>query len=184
MEDSSFFWLVSGVPAIIGLCLGYIICHVRNKEPHPDLIYIKKKLQEITDAHEKASDKINMKFYNISEKLKGLGDKQVLIEGLINEEYSHSQRVQQEILKHSVMASWGSAASRSMLNILEGQMMGLRSFILDAEHWRDLDINPISSGDFEHENMMREYDKKDIDELILKFLTKEVNSIKNFQRFT
>ncbi|ECI7593682.1 hypothetical protein E0663_17285 [Salmonella enterica subsp. enterica] len=58
MEDSSFFWLVSGIPAIIGLCLGYIICHVRNKEPHPDLIYIKKRLQELTDAHEKASDKI------------------------------------------------------------------------------------------------------------------------------
>ncbi|ENF4444944.1 hypothetical protein ABRH25_001198 [Salmonella enterica subsp. enterica] len=65
MEDSSFFWLVSGVPAIIGLCLGYIICHVRNKEPHPDIIYMKKRLGELTDVYEKASEKIDFKLYEI-----------------------------------------------------------------------------------------------------------------------
>lgn len=65
MEDSSFFWLVSGVPVIIGLCLGYIVCHVRNKEPHPDITYMKKRLGELTDVYEKASEKIDFKLYEI-----------------------------------------------------------------------------------------------------------------------
>ncbi|EHD4703642.1 hypothetical protein JRB68_004402, partial [Salmonella enterica] len=33
--------------------------------PHPDLTYIKKRLQELTDAHEEASNKIDLKIYEM-----------------------------------------------------------------------------------------------------------------------
>lgn len=70
MNDYSFMWLFIGIPAIAGLCLGYLICHSNNKKQDATLINIQARLRELSTAHEESARNFDDRLEKASTKFK------------------------------------------------------------------------------------------------------------------